>query len=226
MRLGPCLASLAVVIGLTTFTTAPSALGSSTESGSWDIDGDGQPDKVTLTRLNDTFPAKSRLSVASSRTGRTATLVVGSPKVASISLNLATATPVDGRPGNEILISGFRGSNTSFYVIVAMANGKLKLTMPPGPVQAEDERFLWFSTTALYGFSHYARKVTNGKVVLSDIRGSTRVNPSDDRPETLTIQQYQWTAGKWRRTKQQTFRFPYPKTIDNDFNFKPYGKFL
>ena len=220
------MASVLLVVGLTTFTTAPSASGSPTESGSWDIDGDGRPDKVTLEQLNDTYPAKVRLSVTSSRTGRTATLVVGSPKVASFSLNLAKAGPIDGRAGDEIILSGFRGANTSFYVIVAMVYGKLKLTTPPGPVRAEDERYLWFSTIAGYGFSYYARKVTNGKVLLSEISGSTRVDLSVDMPETLTIQQYRWISGDWRKAKRQVFRFPYPQTIPKDFNFKPYGKFL
>jgi len=195
-----------------------------TQSGSWDIDGDGKLDKVTLEQVDSGFPAKARLSVDLSRTGRTATLVVGAPKVASVSLDLVRAVPIDGRPGDEILLSGYRGANTTFYVVISLRGTKLQLTRPPGPKQDREDLFLWFDTSALYGFQYYSRTSRNGKVMLYNLLGSTRVNASQRTPETLTIRPYEWRGGKWQGLKKRVFRFDYPSTIQKDFDTKPYGR--
>lgn len=138
-----------VVLAGTTVSPASHAL----RAQHGDVDGDGKRDRVKVVQVGETPQLWARVSVTSSRTGRTAQLKVKPKEVIPWGMHLAYVTPMDDRRGAEIVLVGTSGANSVWYIVVTWRNGKLLLVPRPGSKPGDEWRFLWPEDTRFRGLT-------------------------------------------------------------------------
>lgn len=191
-----------------------------------DLDGDGVRDVVTVTTTKKNFPIEVRVSATLSSTGKTVSTLVGEDQAPAFDLSLRSVVPVDGRRGSEIVIGGQVGASTVFDVILTLSQGALKIVRAPatGPTAAGGAS--WEILNRWFGFTYHARRVEDGKVIVSRIDGSPRSNASDRKDEVLHIRQYEWANGNWILLDDAEYLFEYPTSIEDDFDLSSLGKMV
>jgi hypothetical protein len=109
------------------------------------------------------------------------------------------AAPIDGRPGEELVVGTTMGAHTLFFTTLTVQNGRLELLAPPG---GEDD---WMVDAAFSFHAGVTREVRDGQVfvTLQDAgrRGVRPLFVGRDRT-------YVWRAGGWqeRSTTRERYR--------------------
>jgi hypothetical protein len=108
------------------------------------------------------------------------------------------ATPIDGRPGAELVVGTTMGAHTLWFTSLAMDSGRLEVLPAPG---AEDE---WMIDGAYSFHAGVSRRVADGRalVVLRDAARDGQAPRFSGRDRT-----YVWTDSGWRLESSERTRY-------------------
>ncbi|MGH3354372.1 MAG: hypothetical protein ACRDOJ_00655 [Nocardioidaceae bacterium] len=160
---------------------------------STDVDGDDIRDQVGFVVVSDKRVVV-RVRTADGRTLRRSLATVWFPKG-----ELFGASPIDGRPGAELVVGTTMGAHTLFFTSLTVRSGRLVRLPPPGPGRE------WMTDAAYSFHAGVTRRVEDGRVVV--VLGQVgRVGLS--RRFSGTDRMFVWRDGRWQhiRTQRTTYR--------------------
>lgn len=197
-----------------------------------DMDGDGEPDQVTVRTVKSgnsySNPATATVRVKSSATSRVSRLRIRPLQIDGSGTLEGPLTAydferIDGNRGDELLFVGLRGTQTIFHVVVGMSHGRLRLLRPPGSTEPAPEGNLWFSYSSGHSLDRYSRRVSGGTPIV------TSFYAHDTYPGSgweLKVRELQWKAGRWAPRSDRTFIFANEQDMNANFDFAAYGTIL
>jgi hypothetical protein len=157
-----------------------------------DVDGDGRPDEVGFV-VESKNRVVVRVTTASGETVGRELETMWFPRG-----EFFGATPIDGRPGAELVVGTTMGAHTLWFTSLAMDSGRLEVLPAPG---AEDE---WMIDGAYSFHAGVSRRVADGRalVVLRDAARDGQAPRFSGRDRT-----YVWTDSGWRLESSERTRY-------------------